>query len=169
MWLSAFQTARETFVNFFPSTEKFWFCTDKTGSIRWPSPCTTTAYRWLFRDFFTKNFVICLCQVTKLFCPRYSFTSSPSARSACNYGSLADLAILVFWEVNTNTMLSWCHFCRTFRIWVVRTACGCWHICDLVALCEVLWPFGNTLAAVSSNLLVAVSRNFLVTSRLRWI
>ena len=26
------------------------FCTDKPGSIEWARSCTTTAYRWLFRD-----------------------------------------------------------------------------------------------------------------------
>ena len=32
-WLSAFLTARETFVNSFPSSEKFYFCTDRIESI----------------------------------------------------------------------------------------------------------------------------------------
>ena len=33
--LSAFPTAREAFVNSFPSPEKFLFCTDKIEPIEW--------------------------------------------------------------------------------------------------------------------------------------
>ena len=33
--LSAFPTTRETFVNSFPSREKFSFCTDKIVSMEW--------------------------------------------------------------------------------------------------------------------------------------
>ena len=41
-------TAPKTFVNSSPSLVKFWFRTD---SIHWMvRSCTTTAYRWLFRD-----------------------------------------------------------------------------------------------------------------------
>ena len=88
---------------------------------------------------FVEDFVTSCNQITKLFCQRYRLASAPSARSPCNFGSLADL-----------------HFFWTFLIWVMRNLCGCWHFCILEILCEVLQPFGNTLAAVSSKLLVAV-------------
>ena len=39
-------------------------------------------------------------QVTKLFFSRWSFASASSARSPCHFGSQADFAISVFWEVS---------------------------------------------------------------------
>ena len=48
-WLSALLTARETFVNFFPSSEKVvWHLYD---CIQWVAKsCTKTGYWWFFRD-----------------------------------------------------------------------------------------------------------------------
>ena len=52
---------------------------------------------------FTGNFVICCYQVTKIFCTKYGSANASSARSPCNFGPLADLAISVFREVSINT------------------------------------------------------------------
>ena len=46
-----------------------------------------------------EDFVICRYQITNFFCSRYCFAISPSARSPCYLGSLADFAISVFWRV----------------------------------------------------------------------
>ena len=54
---------------------------------------------------FVEDFVICCYQVTKLFCPKYCFANEPPARNPCYFGSQADIAISVFWEVSKNTVL----------------------------------------------------------------
>ena len=68
--------------------------------------CTTTAYRWLFRDsqpsLITEDFVICCNQITKNFCTRYDFANTSSAQCPCDF--LADLAISVFREVSINSV-----------------------------------------------------------------
>ena len=43
-----------------------------------------------FRSF-TKDFVICCYQVTKIFCTMYDFTSTSSARGPCNFSPLLQL------------------------------------------------------------------------------
>ena len=58
----------------------------------------------------TENFVIGCNQVTKIFCPRYRFASSPPAKSRRNLSSLPDFAISVFGEVSMNTVFPGCHF-----------------------------------------------------------
>ena len=63
--------------------------------------------------FLVEDFVISRYQVTKLFCSRYWFAISSSARGPCDLG---DLAISIFREVSKNTVLLGCHFCRPFRI-----------------------------------------------------
>ena len=98
-----------------------------------------------------EDIVICCYQVTKIFCTRHGSANASSARGPFNFGSLADLTFLVFWEVNTKTILPSCHFHRTLRIWVMRNVCGCWYLCDFVVLCEVLLPFGKIFAAVFSG------------------
>ena len=55
---------------------------------------------------FTENFVIFCYQVTKSFCTRYGFAFASSARSPCNFGPLADLAISFFGEMSINTVLT---------------------------------------------------------------
>ena len=71
---------------------------------------------------FTKNFVICCYQVTKTFCSRYGCASAFSARTTCNFGSPADIAISVLREVNITTVLTRYHFCsRLWRQFMRRT------------------------------------------------
>ena len=55
---------------------------------------------------FTENFVICCCQVTKVFSTRYGFAIASSAWGPCNFGPLTDFAISVFREMSTNTVLT---------------------------------------------------------------
>ena len=57
--------------------------------------------------------------------------------------------------MSINTVLPWCRFCGTFRIWVMRNFSGCWYFFDLEVLCEVLQQLGNTIP-------VAVPRNSLL-------
>ena len=110
-----------------------------------------------------ENFVICCYQVTDFFCTWCWFTSSPSAKSPRNLGSLADLAILVCREVNLrNTVLPSCLFYWTFRPWVMRNVCGCWHFCVFELFCDVLQPLPKILQAVSTCSLAPV---FLVLPR----
>ena len=54
---------------------------------------------------FTENFVICCYQVTIFFCSEYGCANAFSAKSPCNVGSLANLAISVVREVSVNTVL----------------------------------------------------------------
>ena len=44
----------------------------------------------------------------------------------------------------------------------MRNICGCWHFYDLEVLCQVLQPFGKTLAAVDSSFHTPISWCFLV-------
>ena len=55
---------------------------------------------------FTENLVVCCYQVTEVFSTRYGFAFASSARSPCNFGPLTDLAISVFGEMSTNTVLT---------------------------------------------------------------
>ena len=55
---------------------------------------------------FTENLVICCYQVTKICSSKYASAIASSARSPCNLGPLTDLAISVFREVSTNTVLT---------------------------------------------------------------
>ena len=50
--------------------------------------------------------MICCYQVTKIFSTRYGSAIASSARGPCNFSPLTDLAISVFREVNTNTVLT---------------------------------------------------------------
>ena len=55
---------------------------------------------------FTKNFVICCYQITKIFCTRYGSAIASSARGPCNFGPFTDLAISVFREMSINTVFT---------------------------------------------------------------
>ena len=44
--------------------------------------------------------MVCCYQVTKIVSSRYGFAFASSARSPCNFGPLADLAISVFREMS---------------------------------------------------------------------
>ena len=68
---------------------------------------------------FTENFVICCCQVTKIFCTKYDSANASSARSPCDFGPLAGLAISVLgkWiltlSLPTSHWLWWSFMSRT--------------------------------------------------------
>ena len=87
-----------------------------------------------------EDFVIGRYQVTKLFCTRWSFASTFSARSPCYLGSQADIAISVFWEVSKNTLLPRfrCHCHRIFEIWFRRTVCRYMQFCFFLIFFEIL-------------------------------
>ena len=55
---------------------------------------------------FTENFVICCNQTIQIACTRYGSANTSSARSPCNFGLLADLAISVFRKVSINTVFT---------------------------------------------------------------
>ena len=106
-FLLAFVTVRETFVNSFPSPEKFLLGTEKTESMEWqdltPRSVSVIVPRFTFLG---EDFVICCYQVPKLFCSwNRCFASGPSARVPCNFGPQAYIAISVFWEVSFNAVL----------------------------------------------------------------
>ena len=60
---------------------------------------------------FTENFVICCCQVTKIFCTKYGFASASSPQGPCDFAPFTDLAISVSREVSKNVMSTRYHFC----------------------------------------------------------
>ena len=55
---------------------------------------------------FTDNLVIGCNQITKIFRTKFDSPNTSSARSPCNCGPLADLAISVFREVRKNTVFA---------------------------------------------------------------
>ena len=74
---------------------------------------------------FTEIFVIWCNQITTIFCTRYGSANASSARSPCNCGSHADLAISVFREVSFNNVFTLIHTSRRRRLqrWLVRRTC----------------------------------------------
>ena len=71
-----------------------------------------------------KDLVICCYQVTKICGSRYGFAFASSARSPCNFGPLADLAISVFREMSMNivpTQILTSHCDRLYRGFMRRT------------------------------------------------
>ena len=97
-----------------------------------------------------EDFVICCCQVTKLFCSRYHFATASSARSHCHFGSRANFAISVSWEVSVSAVLLGCHFCGAFHSvrFLTRSSealllypflfLGFWWIVRPVSWCELV-------------------------------
>ena len=87
--------------------------------IHWVAKsCTTTAYRWLFRDS-QPSLRNLLCAVIKS--PKFSARSTtPPVRllhgAFVIFGPLADLAISVFWEVSINTVFTQIRTSRTHRL-----------------------------------------------------
>ena len=69
---------------------------------------------------FTKNFVICCYQVTKIFCSRHGCAS---VLSPCYLGSHADVAVSVLRSVNT--VFARYHFSSRLRSSFTRRTCGC--------------------------------------------
>ena len=110
----------------------------------------------IIEDFVIRRYY----QVTKLFCTKYSVASASSARGLRYFGSQADVAISVFREVSEDTMFPRlrCHFCRMFRIWVLRNVCGCMQFCGLQIICEILWPEGHICQRIVRVLLVIFPR-----------
>ena len=135
--------------------------------------CTTTAYRWWFTSF-TKNFVICGYQITKIFRFGHDCTSTSSARSPCHFGSQADFAISVFGKVGFNNVLPRYQFSTTVRIWILRSVCECWHLCIFEFVCDLLQPLREGSEAIFLCLFVifisafwiiaSISRRLFVTS-----
>ena len=50
--------------------------------------------------------MICCYQITKFFCTKFDSANTSSARSICDFGPLAILAISVFREVSINTVFT---------------------------------------------------------------
>ena len=50
--------------------------------------------------------MVCCYQVTEVVSSRYGFAFASSARSSCNFGPLADLAISVFREMSMNIVFT---------------------------------------------------------------
>ena len=126
--LSAFPMARETSVNSFPSPEKSWCHTNMIVSIEWLTlSCTTTAYRWLFRDL-PSSWRILGSSVIK--------SSNFSVRSTAFpvrflQGALVIFVLLHNFAISVFRQSAWkycvflrCHFSWRFRIWFTRSACG---------------------------------------------
>ena len=82
--LSALPTARETFLNSFPSLEKLLFCTDEIESIE----------------------RLDLVARLRIDLPHWGLHDLLLSRSPCDLGSQADFAISIFREVSANSMLS---------------------------------------------------------------
>ena len=128
--------------------------------------CTTTEYRWLFRD-----------SHPSLRTSWSAVIKSPnfSAWGAESPVRLLQGALVILVRLHTSQLWSFgkwqsilCFLGATFirrsgsESWEMFA--GCWHVYDLEVLCGVLQPFGNTQATVSSSFLATVSHSFLVTS-----
>ena len=136
-------------------------------------PNLVPQYRWWFTSF-TKIFVICGCQITKIFRFGHDCTSTSSARSPCHFGSQADFAISVFGKVGFNNVLPRYQFSTTVRIWILRSVCECWHMCIFEFVCDLLQPLWEVSQAIFLCLSVifisafwiiaSISRRLFVTS-----
>ena len=105
--------------------EKFGFCTEKIESNEWPNLGPRQHTSASSFTVFTENFVICCYQVTQLFWSVYWIASAFSARSLRHPGPHAGVAISVFREESTNTVLARHHFYRRFLMKRFTTdACG---------------------------------------------
>ena len=71
----------------------------------------------------TENFVFGCYQVTKIFCTKYDSANTSSARSPCDFGPLADLAISVFREVDMKTVFTQIHTSHGPWRWFMRRTC----------------------------------------------
>ena len=84
-WLLAFLTDRETFVNTFPSPEKFWFYRGVIVSIEWLNLVPRLRVGDCF-EIHLPRWGLCH-QVTEFFWPKCCIASAHPARSPCNVGS----------------------------------------------------------------------------------
>ena len=114
-WLLACVTAPRILTSFSPSPVQSLFCTDTTGSIRWPSPVRRLSIDDCVEIHILENSVICCHQITKMFHFWHDCTSAFSARSPCNFGPQTDVAISVLRLVSNNAVLARHHFCS--RLW----------------------------------------------------
>ena len=108
---------------------------------------------------FVEDSVISFDQITKLLCSKYWIPSSHSAKSPRNLGSLAELAILVFWEVSARSgsepsKISAGAGTSAISKFSVKSSCH---------------SVNNLPVAVSNNSFATVVCSFLVTSRICWI
>ena len=102
--------------------------------IHWEAnSCTTTAYRWLFRDSQPSLtfFLIGCNQMTKIFCTMYDSANTSSAWGPCDFGPLADLASSVFREVRKNCACPKPHFS-----WTWGSKDGSWEELACESLCS---------------------------------
>ena len=116
-WLLVSSSAPRTFARSFQFPEKLLFCTDLYHD------CVSVIVSRF--TSFTKNFVICCCQVTNIFCSRYGLASAFSAKSPSYLGLLANVAVSVLREVSVNTVLTRYHFSHRLWSWFMRRAPGC--------------------------------------------
>ena len=71
------------------------FVLHRYDCIHWVAKsCTTTTYRWLFRDsqHSLRTFVICCNEITKIFCTKYGSANASSARGPCDFCPLTDIS-----------------------------------------------------------------------------
>ena len=109
-------SALRTFASSFPFPEKFLFHTGVILSAELPSLLPIAAYRWLCRESHPSlrtlwSFVI---ESPNMFRSGNDCTSALSARSPCQFGSQADIAVSVLREMSFNTVLARHHFCSRF-------------------------------------------------------
>ena len=107
-----------TFANFSGFPCEIFVYTDTTGSIGWPTPAP-----WLrIGDCFEVHhphwriFDLLVNQVIRFLCSMYWIICSPCKTSQFR----------VCQEVNSNTVFAQC---GTFRNWIMRRVCACWHFC----------------------------------------
>ena len=98
--------------------------------IRWVAKsCTTTAYRWLFRDSQPSHWELCdlLLSSHQKFVHEVRLCQYVLCMGPCNFGPLTDLAISVFWEVSFNIVFTQIHTSRRRRLqrWFMRRT-GVW-------------------------------------------
>ena len=97
--------------------------------IHWVAKsCTTTAYRWLFRDS-NPSLTIGCNQITRIFGTKYDSANTSSARGPCDVGPLADLAISVFREVKKK-------LCSPKSTRLVGSKDGSWEELACESLCS---------------------------------
>ena len=89
----------------------------------------------------------------QFFCSRYVCACAFSARSPCNLGCHADLAIFVLREASVNTVLARYHFCSRLWRWFTRRTRGCvpvsWNTFFYKILRKFFWPFWQITQRVS--------------------
>ena len=142
----ALPSARETFVNSFPSPEKFLFCTDKIESIEW----LDLVPRLRIGDCFEIHFLHRgLCDL--LLSSHQTFLLEVLLRQCvvCKEPLSSWFAISIFRAASKNTLLPGCHYCRPLRIWVTRNVCGWRHFCIFEIFCELHLPFRKVSQSVS--------------------